>query len=274
MTEPLRTRKSWDDFDGLAELYDSRPSYPIETVSEINRLLASYPASGLVVELGCGTGIFTRLLASKLQPSQRVLGIEPNADMRRHAVVITPPSLDVEYCDGTAEELPFQDASVRLLAAAGAAQRFDRRRFYPEAGRVLASGGLLALIHNKPRYQDSKFFSCFLELQERYVHDYSRSLHSDPCGSYSTIDLAAELTKVSLFGSVSRQVWHWDEYVTKEPLLQYTASSTVVAKAIRRVGRESFLSQVADLFDEHANSQERVHMPYVTEGVFAFRNLA
>lgn len=60
---------------------------------------------------------------------------------------------------GTAEELPFPDASVDLLTAASAAHWFHQSRFLAEAGRVLKPLGCMALLgfsdhDTRLRYQD------------------------------------------------------------------------------------------------------------------------
>lgn len=60
---------------------------------------------------------------------------------------------------GSAEELPFQDSSVDLVAASSAAHWFDPSRFLGEATRVLKAGGCIALVdyvlaNSRLQYQD------------------------------------------------------------------------------------------------------------------------
>lgn len=60
---------------------------------------------------------------------------------------------------GSAEELPFPDGSVDLLAASSAAHWFDQARFLGEASRVLKAGGCIALVDyalasSRLEYQD------------------------------------------------------------------------------------------------------------------------
>ncbi|MBK8613096.1 MAG: class I SAM-dependent methyltransferase [Flavobacteriales bacterium] len=68
--------RSTERFTGLATIYgQARPTYPPELV---RWCLEQAPAPGLIVDLGCGTGISTRLFATTGHP---VIGIDPNADM-------------------------------------------------------------------------------------------------------------------------------------------------------------------------------------------------
>src|ERR1051326_2623782 len=55
-----------------------RPGYPKEIVNVLNKECGLDP-SWTIADIASGTGIFTRLL---LENGNRVLGVEPNADMR------------------------------------------------------------------------------------------------------------------------------------------------------------------------------------------------
>ncbi|XP_037345460.2 putative methyltransferase DDB_G0268948 [Pungitius pungitius] len=96
----------------------------------------------LAVDLGCGTGQNSRLLAPHFQ---EVVGIDISECQLEEARAV-PGYPNVTYRKGTAEELPFPDCSVDLLAAASAAHWFDQSRFLAEANRVLKPGGCVALL--------------------------------------------------------------------------------------------------------------------------------
>ncbi len=69
-------------FTGLAEIYArSRPSYPSEAIDFIIAH-CSLKAGDLIADIGCGTGISSRLFAER---SLSVVGIEPNEEMRKQA---------------------------------------------------------------------------------------------------------------------------------------------------------------------------------------------
>src|SRR5947209_3732120 len=71
-------------FTGLADDYDRyRPDYPAEAIRFIMDTAALGPQS-LLADVGCGTGISSRLIAAHSIP---VAGIEPNDTMRERAEV-------------------------------------------------------------------------------------------------------------------------------------------------------------------------------------------
>ncbi|KAM6979075.1 putative methyltransferase [Tautogolabrus adspersus] len=96
----------------------------------------------LAVDLGCGTGQNSRLLAPHFQ---EVVGIDISECQLEEARCV-PGHSNITYRKGTAEELPFPDGSVDLLTAASAAHWFDRSRFLAEASRVLKPKGCVALL--------------------------------------------------------------------------------------------------------------------------------
>ncbi|KAA0715736.1 putative methyltransferase [Triplophysa tibetana] len=101
----------------------------------------------LAVDLGCGTGQNSRLLAPHFQ---QVVGMDISESQLEEARAVQGfPTLS--YKVGKAEELPFPDGSVDLLTAASAAHWFDPESFLKEAVRVLKPFGCLAFFG----YRDS-----------------------------------------------------------------------------------------------------------------------
>lgn len=96
----------------------------------------------LAVDLGCGTGQNSRLLAPNFQ---EVVGIDISEGQLEEARAV-PGYPNITYRKGTAEELLFPDGSVDLLTAASAAHWFDQSRFLAEASRVLKPRGCMALL--------------------------------------------------------------------------------------------------------------------------------
>src|SRR5262245_27098928 len=106
-------------FTGLADIYARhRPDYPAAALAHIVQRCELQPDS-LIIDLGCGTGISARQFA---QLGFRVIGIEPNADMRRKAEAagMPPGTVAPVFRDGTAEATGLGDASADLALAAQA----------------------------------------------------------------------------------------------------------------------------------------------------------
>jgi SAM-dependent methyltransferase len=125
-------------FGAAADLYDAaRPSYP---AAAVRWMLGNRPLR--VIDLGAGTGIFSRLVASL---GHRVTAVEPDPGMRAKLVAASP---GIEAVEGSAEAIPFGDGAVDAVVAAQAFHWFDNESAVAEIARILAPGGIFAPIWN------------------------------------------------------------------------------------------------------------------------------
>jgi len=91
------------------------------------------------LDVGCGTGQLTRLLATQFT---QVIGVDPSQEQIAHAVDCE----NVRYQCSPAEELGVEDETVDLITAAQAAHWFNLPQFYDKARRVKKDRGVIALI--------------------------------------------------------------------------------------------------------------------------------
>jgi SAM-dependent methyltransferase len=136
-----------DRFTGLADVYARcRPTYPDASVQAIIDRAHLGPGSRLV-DIGCGTGISSRLFGARGVP---VIGIEPNADMRR-AAAAEPLAAGVppQYRDGRAEATGLPGGYADVVLAAQAFHWFDPATALREFHRILKPGGWVALLWNE-----------------------------------------------------------------------------------------------------------------------------
>ncbi|WP_417703773.1 malonyl-ACP O-methyltransferase BioC [Pseudomonas sp.] len=126
----------------------SRAAESYDAVAELQRnvgtqLLARLPASlqpHRWLDLGCGTGYFTRALAERHAQGEG-LAVDIAEGMLRHA---RPHGGAAHFIAGDAEALPLQSDSVELLFSSLALQWCaDFPRVLSEAQRVLRPGGVL-----------------------------------------------------------------------------------------------------------------------------------
>ncbi len=123
-------------FGSIAEDYDGfRPRPPEEAVDWLVP-----PRCAVAVDLGAGTGLFTRALIGR---AAEVIAVEPDARMR---AVLTERSPGVRAVEGTGESIPLPDASVDAVFVSSAWHWMDPQRAVPEIGRVLRDYGRFGLI--------------------------------------------------------------------------------------------------------------------------------
>ncbi len=99
-------------FTGFAALCDDVRPQPPATIIDVLLQLAQIERPRLVVDLGCGAGLSTRIWAER---ADQVVGVEPNAYMRRQAEWRTT-ALNIRYHKGFPHqtELPAARADIVL----------------------------------------------------------------------------------------------------------------------------------------------------------------
>jgi SAM-dependent methyltransferase len=115
-----------------------RPSYHPEIAT---RVAQRYGQRGLV-ELGAGTGIFTRQLVDLGVP---VIALEPVISMR---ATLSEAVEEADVRVGTAEKIPLSDNSTATIVASQSFHWFDYPIALDEITRVLEVGGHLVTVWN------------------------------------------------------------------------------------------------------------------------------
>lgn len=127
------------------------------------------PGSGeRVLDVACGTAAVARAAASRVGPTGRVVGLDLNPAMLAMAQAI--PQTDgppIEWQEGSATALPFEDATFDLVCCHQGLQFFpDRPAALSEMRRVLAPAGRVALGLWR-RLDHQPFYAALAEALER-----------------------------------------------------------------------------------------------------------
>lgn len=127
----------------LTEMYDT---YWVRCLIEpFAQDLAALAAPGQqVLDVGCGTGVVTRLLADRVGPAGRTVGLDPTPFMLEQARAASAQSPTIEWQDGAAEAMPFPDGAFDVVVSNQGWQYLtDRPASFREMHRVLKPGGTL-----------------------------------------------------------------------------------------------------------------------------------
>lgn len=129
-------------FEAAPDAYErGRPEYPAAAVAYLVQHLAIQPST-VIVDLGAGTGKFTKFL---IPTGAKLIAVEPVAGMRKKLSELLP---SVQSIEGTAEKIPLPNGSVDAVIVAQAFHWFNGSTALREIHRVLKSGGRLGLIWN------------------------------------------------------------------------------------------------------------------------------
>ena len=136
-------------FERVAAVYESLRTTDEAPVRAIGQLLPDRPVTGL--DIGCGTGRYSRLLRALLPGGSRLVASDVSAAMlaqlkagnHGHALRVVPLL-------ATAEQLPLRAASLDVVTAFNCVHHFDLGRFLSAVARVLAPGGQLFIYTRTP----------------------------------------------------------------------------------------------------------------------------
>ncbi|MCK2215854.1 class I SAM-dependent methyltransferase [Actinomadura sp. ATCC 31491] len=104
-----------------------------------------------VLDVGCGTGYLTRLLAPVAGPDGHVTGLDPAPAMVEYARRRAPANCD--YVHGAGQDLPFPDGSFDLVVSSLAVHHMPaaaRPEAVRQMHRVLRPGGRLLIAEFRP----------------------------------------------------------------------------------------------------------------------------
>jgi SAM-dependent methyltransferase len=237
-------------FDAAAALYArSRPDYPEEAIDLVARLIHLAPGR-TVLDVGAGTGAFSRILAAR---GARVVAVEPSAAMLRLAGGVPA----IHRVRGVAEALPLRGRSVDAAVAAGAFHWFEGRGALGELHRALGRHGRLALVwnHRDDAVEWIARLSAVVERQAGTAPRYQG-------GAWRTAFDAGR----DLFRPVEEAHFHHRHALPPGGVLERVAAVSFVA-ALPAAAREAVLDEVRALLASHPDTagKDEVTLAYRTD---------
>jgi SAM-dependent methyltransferase len=157
-------------FERVAGVYDCLRTTDEAPVCTIGQLLRGRPVT--VLDIGCGTGRYTRLLRALLPEGSRLAAADASAAMlaqlragqRGHSAGVVP-------LRAAAEALPLRAASLDAVTAFNSVHHFDLDRFLAAAAVALRPGGQLFIYTRTPQQNArtiwGRYFPGFTEHEQR-----------------------------------------------------------------------------------------------------------
>ncbi len=133
-------------YDRLAVIYDRRWHHYITNTLEFLSDWVQIPVGGTILDVGCGTGEFERLILAD-HPQQRMIGIDLSDQMLAIAQEKCASYPQVHFQTASVESLPIANQSVELVVSANAFHYFnDPHAALAEMYRVVKPGGHVVIL--------------------------------------------------------------------------------------------------------------------------------
>lgn len=223
-----------------------RPDYPADIATRLLDLLDVTPASR-VLELGSGTGKFTRLAR---QRTRRLLATDPSPAMRKHLRTSAP---ELNVLGTAAEHIALTDASIDAVICAQAFHWFEGERALKEVHRVLRRGGHFGLIWNV-RDENADWIGELTHIMDPYSGEAPR---------YRTSAWKAVFENSTQFSALRHEAYRHVVRCDRATILDRVGSISFIANLPDRE-HTSVLTQVGHLLSTHPETRnlEQYDFPY------------
>ena len=219
-----------------------RPGYPEEAIGHFVRIFR-LDARSHVLDLGAGTGIFTRQLLAHVG---RATAVEPSASMRATFAQQTP---GVEILDGSDAAIPFEDGTFDVVFAAQAFHWFEPTRALAEIRRVVVPGGGLGLLWNER------------DTSVEWIRELNRAMLWDERQPYdASVDYGA-LIAAGPFSQVVKSTFRHEDVLTHNQIVRRVMTTSYIT-LMEETQREALMFDVRAVL--HPLS-DPVAMPYLTD---------
>lgn len=153
-------------FAGIAPSYEDIRLTDMEPVLSILPFLCSGPLKG--IDVGCGNGRYTRLLAQHIGPRLVLAGADASQEMLD---VLTASSPEIQTHCANAETLPLPSGEYDFITTFNAVHHFDIPLFFAESCRLLEPKGFLFIYTRTPAQNAQtiwgKCFPMFIQVETR-----------------------------------------------------------------------------------------------------------
>jgi len=240
MAEP--TRDTVARFSDRADDYVKyRPHYSPEVVQALQQACGLRPQH-LIADVGCGPGLLAKIF---LENGNRVVGVEPNREMRIAGENYVAGHPNFSMVDGSAEATGLADASVDFVVAGQAFHWFRPDDTRVEFARIVKPEGWVVLVWHDRDTESTPFLRAYEDFVRRYSTDYEQVTHKY-LASYDALQRFFAPNEMTLILQHNQQTLEFDG------LRGRLLSSSYVPKAGEKYA--AMMLELPRLFSSHAEN--------------------
>ena len=236
--------------DRVDDYVKYRPHYSPEVVAAL-REACGLKVEHLIVDVGCGTGLLAKIF---LENGNRVIGVEPNANMRDAGEQYLAAFEGFTMRDGSAEATSLPDRYAAFVIAGQAFHWFKPAATRREFARIVKPDGWVVLIWHDRDMESTPFLRGYEAFLQQYSTDYSTVAHNK-VANYSALEQFYSPNRMHVLVQQTQQRFDY------EGLRGRLLSSSYAPR--EGPGAERMLRALPELFDRYAENG-RVTLDYFT----------
>ena len=225
--------------DRVDDYIKYRPHYSPKVVEAVREACGLGPEH-LVADVGCGTGMLAEIF---LQNGNRVLGIEPNANMRSAGEAYLARFPQFRMVDGSAEATTLPDSSADFVIAGQAFHWFRPPEARREFARILKPGGWVVLVWHDRDLDSTPFLRAYEAFVHRHGIDYEQVAHKY-LASYAALEQFFAPSRMQLIQQ------HNEQRLDFDGLRGRLLSSSYIPREGPK--HEAMMQELPELFSTHA----------------------
>jgi len=237
--------------DRVEDYVKYRPHYSHDVVHALQQACGLAPPH-LIADVGCGTGLLAEIF---LENGNRVIGVEPNREMRLAGEQYLADYENFSMVEGSAEATTLDAASADFVIAGQAFHWFKPPEARVEFARILKPGGWAVLVWHDRDTQSTPFLRAYESFVRQYSTDYEQVTHKY-LASYEALQHFFAPDEVKLITQHNRQRLDFDG------LRGRLLSSSYIPKSGER--HDAMMQALPEFFSAHA-VEDRVTLEYDTK---------
>ncbi|MFL6090286.1 MAG: class I SAM-dependent methyltransferase [Aeromicrobium sp.] len=219
---------------------------------------AALHAGEQVLDVACGTGVTTRLVAPEVGPTGGVVGLDLNPGMLARARAAPPPrGAAIDWREGDSSALPFEARTFDAVFCQLGFQYFpDRAQAAREMHRVLKPSGRLVTLVWRGITHSPGFAALAMSLEQNVSAAAAAVMRAPFVFGDSTDELRGLLTQAGFrtvrVGAEVRMV----RFASPEAFVRYQVAGSPLATHLAAVDdavREKLVSEVTAIMQDHVN---------------------